>query len=48
LKSAGFVHFIARHPELRHVRTRHHVPETNGVVERFNESLNYEHLVVAS
>jgi transposase InsO family protein len=43
-KSADFVHFIARHPELRHVRTRHHAPETNGVVERFNRSLKYEHL----
>jgi putative transposase len=43
-KSADFVHFIARHPELRHVRTRHHAPETNGVVERFNQSLKYEHL----
>lgn len=43
-KSADFGHFIARHPELRHVRTRHHAPETNGVVERFNRSLKYEHL----
>jgi transposase InsO family protein len=43
-KSADFVHLIARHPELRHVRTRHHAPETNGVVERFNRSLKYEHL----
>jgi transposase InsO family protein len=43
-KSADFVHFVARHPELRHVRTRHHAPETNGVVERFNQSLKYEHL----
>jgi putative transposase len=43
-KSADFVHFIARHRELRHVRTRHHAPETNGVVERFNRSLKYEHL----
>lgn len=43
-KSADFAHFIARHPELRHVRTRHHAPETNGVVERFNQSLKYEHL----
>lgn len=43
-KSADFVGFIARHPELRHVRTRHHAPETNGVVERFNRSLKYEHL----
>jgi putative transposase len=24
--------------------TRHHAPETNGVVERFNGSLKYEHL----
>lgn len=43
-KSADFVGFIARHPELRHVRTRHGAPETNGVVERFNRSLKYEHL----
>jgi putative transposase len=43
-KSAEFVGFIARHAELRHVRTRHHAPETNGVVERFNRSLKYEHL----
>lgn len=35
--------FFARHPELRHVRTRHHAPETKGVVERFNRSLKYEH-----
>lgn len=32
------------HPELRHVRTRHHSPQTNGVIERFFESLKYEHL----
>ena len=43
-KSADFARFIAGRPELRHVRTRHHAPETNGVVERFNESLKYEHL----
>jgi transposase InsO family protein len=43
-KSADFAHFIARHPELRHVRTRHRAPETNGVVERWNGSLKYEHL----
>ena len=36
-KSADFALFIARRPELAHVRTRHHSPETNGVVERFNE-----------
>jgi transposase InsO family protein len=43
-KSATFMTFIAGRPELRHVRTRHHAPETNGVVERFNGSLKYEHL----
>lgn len=43
-KSADFLRFIASRPELAHVRTRHHAPETNGVVERFNQSLKYEHL----
>jgi transposase InsO family protein len=43
-KSASFAVFIASHPELAHVRTRHYSPETNGVVERFNQSLKYEHL----
>ena len=26
------------------MRTRHHAPQTNGVVERFNQTLKYEHL----
>ena len=43
-KSTDFLRFIAGRPELAHVRTRHHAPETNGVVERFNGSLKYEHL----
>jgi transposase InsO family protein len=43
-KSTDFLRFIASRPELGHVRTRHHAPETNGVVERFNGSLKYEHL----
>jgi transposase InsO family protein len=43
-KSTDFARFIASHPELTHVRTRHHSPGTNGVVERFNQSLKYEHL----
>ncbi len=43
-KSSDFLRFIAGRPELAHVRTRHHAPETNGVVERFNGSLKYEHL----
>lgn len=43
-KSADFATFFARRPELIHVRTRHYAPQTNGVVERFNGSLKYEHL----
>lgn len=43
-KSAEFARFIASRPELMHVRTRHYAPQTNGVVERFNQSLKYEHL----
>jgi hypothetical protein len=30
-------------PQL-HVRTRHHAPETNGVVKHFNQTIKYEHL----
>ena len=36
--------FELSRPELRHVRTRHYAPQTNGVVERFNQSLKYERL----
>jgi len=43
-KSDRFALFIAGRPELGHVRTKHRAPETNGVVERFYESLKYEHL----
>lgn len=43
-KGADFARFIAGRPELTHVRTRHYAPQTNGVVERFNQSLKYEHL----
>jgi transposase InsO family protein len=43
-KSTDFLAFIRARPWLAHVRTRHHAPETNGVVERFNGSLKYEHL----
>lgn len=39
-----FKTFIDSRAEVRHVRTRHHAPETNGVVERFNSTLKYEHL----
>lgn len=43
-KAAGFARYIRSRPELRHVRTRHKAPETNGVIERFYGSLKYEHL----
>ena len=43
-KSLGFARFIAGRTELDHVRTRHKAPETNGVAERYNETLKYEHL----
>lgn len=43
-QSTDFGRFISGRPELAHVRTRHHAPETDGVVERFNGSLKDEHL----
>jgi putative transposase len=42
--SAAFARYIASRPEFTHVRTRHRSPQTNGVVERFFESLKHEHL----
>jgi transposase InsO family protein len=43
-KSLGYARYIAGRTELDHVRTRHKAPETNGVAERYNETLKYEHL----
>ena len=43
-KSAAFARYIASHPELTHVRTRHRSPGTNGVIERFFPAVKYEHL----
>jgi putative transposase len=43
-KSDRFHSFISSRPELTHVRTKHRSPETNGVIERFYESIKYEHL----
>lgn len=43
-KSADFATFIGKRPELTHVRTRHYASQTNGVIERFNQSLKCEHL----
>ncbi|KUH96584.1 hypothetical protein AU188_07975 [Mycobacterium sp. IS-3022] len=36
--------FTGHDPLLRHIRTRFKSPQTNGVIERFFESLKYEHL----
>lgn len=43
-KSDVFARFILSKPWLAHVRTRYRSPQTNGVIERFYESLKYEHL----
>ncbi|MDY0087957.1 MAG: integrase core domain-containing protein [Coriobacteriia bacterium] len=44
MKSTVFMRFMAARPWLQHIRTRHYSPGQNGVVERFNRSLKYEHL----
>jgi putative transposase len=43
-RAAGFARHIAARPEFQHVRTRYRAPETNGVIERWFQSLKYEHL----
>jgi putative transposase len=43
-RSVAFQRYIASRPELAHVRTRYRSPRTNGVIERFYESIKYEHL----
>jgi putative transposase len=43
-RAHGFARHIAARPEFRHVRTRYRAPETNGVIERWFQSLKYEHL----
>ena len=43
-KSDAFWRFIGGQSHIEHIRTRHYAPETNGVVERFHQSLKYEHL----
>jgi putative transposase len=42
-KAGAFARYIASRPEFEHVRTRHRSPETNGVIERWYESVKYEH-----
>jgi putative transposase len=43
-RSAAFARYIASRPEFTHIRTRHRSPQTNGVIERFFQSLKYEYL----
>jgi putative transposase len=43
-KAGAFARYIAGRPEFKHVRTRHRSPETNGVIERWYQSIKYEHL----
>lgn len=43
-KAGAFARYIRSRPEFEHVRTRHRSPETNGVIERWYQSLKYEHL----
>jgi putative transposase len=43
-RARGFRRYIDSRPEFEHVRTRHRSPETNGVIERWFQSLKYEHL----
>jgi transposase InsO family protein len=44
MKSTAVARWFASRPELTHVRTRHRSPHTNGVIERWFESLKYERL----
>jgi putative transposase len=43
-KAGRFASYIRSRPEFEHVRTRHRSPESNGVIERWYQSLKYEHL----
>ncbi len=43
-KSDAFARFIGATPYLAHVRTKFRSPQTNGVIERFFQSIKYEHL----
>ncbi len=43
-KAGRFASYIRSRPEFEHVRTRHRSPESNGVIERWYQSIKYEHL----
>lgn len=44
MRSIAVARWFRRRPYLRHVRTRHRAPETNGVIERWFQALKYERL----
>ena len=44
MESVAVARWFAARSHLAHVRTRHRAPHTNGVVERWIETLEYEHL----
>ena len=44
MKSTAMARWFAARPHLAHVRTRHRAPHTNGVVERWIQTLKYERL----
>jgi transposase InsO family protein len=43
-KATRFEQFIAKRPELTHVRTRRRSPQTNGVIERYHGAIKIEAL----
>jgi transposase InsO family protein len=43
-KADAFTRFVEARPWLAHVRTRYRSPQSNGVIERFYETVKYEHL----
>lgn len=44
MKSTAVAKWFKNRPEVTHVRTRHRSPHTNGVIERWFQSLKYERL----
>lgn len=44
MKSVAVARWFGSQPHFKHVRTRHKAPWTNGVIERWFESLKYERL----
>jgi putative transposase len=44
MRSITVARWFAARPHFVHIRTRHRSPQTNGVIERFFESLKYERL----